>query len=38
MSLQELIEKWNDVLDCADEYAEKTLIVEFLEDLHDIHG
>lgn len=30
----ELIEKWTDALDCADDWTEKNLITEFLEDLH----
>ena len=38
MDAEELIEKWTDVLACADEYLERTLISEFLEDLNDIRG
>ena len=33
MSLEELVDKWNDALSCADSYEEKNLISEFLEDL-----
>jgi len=38
MDLEELVDKWTDVLVCADEYMERTLISEFLDDLKDVHG
>jgi len=38
MDLEELVDKWQDVLSCADSYEEKNLISEFLEDLRDIRG
>lgn len=34
--LDDLIEKWDDALTCAESWEEKNLISEFLEDLHDL--
>jgi hypothetical protein len=31
--VQELIDKWQDALDCSEEWIERNLIEEFLEDL-----
>lgn len=31
--IEELVEKWQDALDCAEDYAEQTLVAEFLDDL-----
>lgn len=36
MNVDALIEKYQDVLDCADSWEEKNLLSEFLEDLKDI--
>lgn len=38
MDAEELIDKWQDALACADEYLERNLISEFLEDLRYING
>lgn len=31
-----LVEKWQDVLDCADDHVEKTLSAEVIEDLKEL--
>lgn len=36
MNVDALIEKYQDVLDCAESWEEKNLISEFLDDLKDI--
>ena len=38
MNLTELIEKYEDWLDCADDYLEKTLVEEVLYDLKHLDG
>ena len=38
MDIETLREKWLDVLECADDYTEKNLVSEFLEDLEHLNG
>lgn len=34
--IEQLIEKWTDVLECSDSFTERTLCEEFLEDLKEL--
>jgi len=34
--INELKDKWTDVLETSDDRAEKTLVEEFLDDLHEL--
>ena len=35
--VQELLDKWRDVIDTTDDHTERTVAVEFVDDLHEVH-
>jgi uncharacterized protein with von Willebrand factor type A (vWA) domain len=35
--VEDLLNKWRDASDTTEDWAERTLITEFLEDLHEVH-
>lgn len=36
VDIDALVEKWNDALECAEDWTERNLVSEFLEDLKDL--
>ena len=35
--VQELLDKWRDVIDTTDDHTERTVAAEFVDDLHEVH-